>query len=583
MTLIGQVRAVRVLCEVAAQGSFSAAARSLGMTQSAVSQHVAALERESGLPLVERGTRPLELTEAGVVLVRHGRPVTTQLELAEQALAQISGRRAGRLRLGSFPTALTTFVPGALARLRERDPASCSPSSTTTCRGCCRGWSGGELDLAVVYENPALGDAPGRLDADPAFDDPYRVLLPAGHRLARRRSPLGCPTSRTRRGSGGGPVARGSGSCGTPAGPPGSSRARCSRPTTTGRCRPSSPPGWVSPSSPASPPSHPLAGVVVRDLVDQVPTRRIAVARRARRAGGAAGAGDDRDPARASPARSVDGTRRHHLAHDALELPLGSSQPARGEAGRRRRPRTLRSTARSARPVRPAPVRQVLAGRSSSVASRSSRAALALVLGHARPHRRHRAGSRAAGPPVGAATPGQRRPARGWCCTPTPASRRRGGRRGAARRATPSCRSRSAARRARRAGVRGLRRRVVAALAAGHPCPSWRAQHPDGLVERGHRSSKATPASVVVGRRGAGPTPSTSRPPESTSSAAAAFASAAGPRTTGSATVVARARSPLASTTLASATIPSSHGRWKARWSLADRAPNPSRPAVRAY
>ena len=73
MKLIGQVRAIRVLCEIAEQGSFSAAARSLGMTQSAVSQHVAALERETGLPLVDRGTRPVQLTEAGAVLVRHGR------------------------------------------------------------------------------------------------------------------------------------------------------------------------------------------------------------------------------------------------------------------------------------------------------------------------------------------------------------------------------------------------------------------------------------------------------------------------------------------------------------------------------
>ena len=78
--LIGQVRAIRVLCEVGAQGSFSLAARELGMTQSAVSQHVAALERAVGLPLVDRGTRPLELTGAGAVLVRHGRAVTAQLE-----------------------------------------------------------------------------------------------------------------------------------------------------------------------------------------------------------------------------------------------------------------------------------------------------------------------------------------------------------------------------------------------------------------------------------------------------------------------------------------------------------------------
>ena len=62
-----------MLAEVGARGSFSAAAEALHVTQSAVSQHVAALEREVGLPLVERGTRPVELTEAGHALTRHAR------------------------------------------------------------------------------------------------------------------------------------------------------------------------------------------------------------------------------------------------------------------------------------------------------------------------------------------------------------------------------------------------------------------------------------------------------------------------------------------------------------------------------
>ena len=190
--LIGQVRAIRVLCTVADDGSFSGAARSLGITQSAVSQHVAALEREAGLPLVDRGTRPLELTEAGAVLVRHGRMVIGQLDDAEQSLAELSGRRAGRLRLGSFPTALTTFVPEALARLRDANPELLLTVVDDHMQGLLPRLGTGELDLAVVYENPLLpGEALGRLTRVPLFDDPYRVVLPAGHRLARRRKRIG--------------------------------------------------------------------------------------------------------------------------------------------------------------------------------------------------------------------------------------------------------------------------------------------------------------------------------------------------------------------------------------------------------
>ncbi len=191
MKLIGQVRAVRVLCEVAEQGSFSAAARSLGMTQSAVSQHVAGLEREVGLPLVERGTRPLELTEAGAVVVRHGRAIATHLGNAEHALDEISGRLAGRLRVGSFPTALTTFVPSAIARFREEAPEVVLTMVDDHMQGLVPRLEHGELDLAVIYENPVLpGGVPAGLELVPLFDDPYRVLLPERHRLARRRNRL---------------------------------------------------------------------------------------------------------------------------------------------------------------------------------------------------------------------------------------------------------------------------------------------------------------------------------------------------------------------------------------------------------
>src|SRR3954453_12867720 len=116
------VRRLRVLSEVAAHGSFSAAAEALLLTQSAVSQHVAALERELGLALVERGTRPVQLTEAGFAWPRRATGLFARLDGAEQELAEIAGRRDGRLRFGSFPTALVTLVPHAFARFRADHP-----------------------------------------------------------------------------------------------------------------------------------------------------------------------------------------------------------------------------------------------------------------------------------------------------------------------------------------------------------------------------------------------------------------------------------------------------------------------------
>jgi DNA-binding transcriptional LysR family regulator len=184
----GHVRGIRALCEVAASGSFSAAADTLGLTQSAVSQHIAALERETGLPLVERGTRPTMLTEAGHALVRHGKAIIARLDGAEQDLAEIAGRRAGRLRFGSFPTALTTFVPAALARLRREHPAVALTVVDDHMQGLLPRLHG-ELDLAVVFDHETLPEvASGRQRRVPLFDDTYQAILPPGHRLSGRRA-----------------------------------------------------------------------------------------------------------------------------------------------------------------------------------------------------------------------------------------------------------------------------------------------------------------------------------------------------------------------------------------------------------
>src|SRR3954449_6015601 len=93
------VRRLRVLKEVAARGSFSAAAESLAYTQSAVSQQIAALEREAGLQLVERTARGVHLTDAGRVLVGHADVILRRLADAEAELEAMAGLRGGRLRL----------------------------------------------------------------------------------------------------------------------------------------------------------------------------------------------------------------------------------------------------------------------------------------------------------------------------------------------------------------------------------------------------------------------------------------------------------------------------------------------------
>src|SRR3954452_15102893 len=99
------VRRMRVLREVAHRGSFSAAAEALAFTQSAVSQQIAALEREAGTVLVQRSPRGVRLTEAGEALVRHADAILARLAEAEAELEAIAGLSGGAVRMGPLQSA----------------------------------------------------------------------------------------------------------------------------------------------------------------------------------------------------------------------------------------------------------------------------------------------------------------------------------------------------------------------------------------------------------------------------------------------------------------------------------------------
>src|SRR5919107_519663 len=117
------VRRMRVLREVAQRGSFSAAADALAFTQSAVSQQIAALEREAGTVLVQRSPRGVRLTEAGEALVRHTDAILARLAEAEAELEAIAGLKGGRLRMAAFESAGAALMPLAIAAFRERHPS----------------------------------------------------------------------------------------------------------------------------------------------------------------------------------------------------------------------------------------------------------------------------------------------------------------------------------------------------------------------------------------------------------------------------------------------------------------------------
>ena len=178
------VRRLRVLREVARQGSFSGAAEALGYTQPAISRHVATLEAETGAVLVTRVARGARLTDAGEVLVRHADTVLAQLEEAEAELRAVVGLQGGQLRLATFSSAGGSIVPLAIARFREAYAGVELHVEIVEGEEAFVRLRAGEIDVALSNLAEALED--DGIDRRWLFDDPMYVALPRGHALADR-------------------------------------------------------------------------------------------------------------------------------------------------------------------------------------------------------------------------------------------------------------------------------------------------------------------------------------------------------------------------------------------------------------
>lgn len=182
------VQRLRVLKEVAAQGSFSAAADALSYTQSAVSQAVATLEAETGATLIERDRRGVRPTVAGEALLGHADGIFARIDAAEDALASVLGVRGGRLRMASFPSAGATLMPLAVARFRAAHPEVQLSLAEGEPEDIAPRLRAGEFDLALLFEfrGAGAGKVTSGLRAVELREDPLHVVLPKGHALAAR-------------------------------------------------------------------------------------------------------------------------------------------------------------------------------------------------------------------------------------------------------------------------------------------------------------------------------------------------------------------------------------------------------------
>lgn len=179
------VRRLMVLRAVVTSGSVTAAATHLGYTPSAVSQQVAALERQAGVALLERIGRGVRATPAGRLLTEHAALIGAQVAAAETALADLRAGRAGRLAIRYFATAGASLIAPALAELRARHPAVGIDIRMTDPLDPLPEVEQGRADLAIVVRPP--GGRHAGLRMVHLCDDPYRAVLPTGHPLAAKR------------------------------------------------------------------------------------------------------------------------------------------------------------------------------------------------------------------------------------------------------------------------------------------------------------------------------------------------------------------------------------------------------------
>jgi len=182
------VKRLRILREVALRGSFSGAAEDLFLSQSAVSQQIATLEREVGMQLLDRTREGPKLTDAGRVLVRHAEAAIARLEEAERELAAIAGLEGGELRIASFPSASATLLTEAVSSFHGRYPKVRLTVAEAEPEVSLPRLRGGEIDLALSFDYPSVPASEERdLERTLVLTESMHLALPKSHALAGRQ------------------------------------------------------------------------------------------------------------------------------------------------------------------------------------------------------------------------------------------------------------------------------------------------------------------------------------------------------------------------------------------------------------
>ena len=177
-----EIRHLVTLDAIARTHSFSKAGDLLGYAQSAISQQMATLERCVGHKLIERpgGPRPVTLTMAGEVLLRHATEITARMGAAKADLDSLAAGEAGLLRIGTFQSASARLLPPTLVHFRDGWPGV-SVEVTNEAPGQLLDdlLRAGQIELA--FSDITQMTEP--LEAEHLITDPYVLIAPIDHPL----------------------------------------------------------------------------------------------------------------------------------------------------------------------------------------------------------------------------------------------------------------------------------------------------------------------------------------------------------------------------------------------------------------
>lgn len=187
LRLVIDVRRLRALRELADRGTIAAAADSLQLTASAVSQQLQALETELGRTLIEPHGRSVRLTPAAHVVLRHADAMLAEVERLESSLERLGDGRAGVVRVGGFSTAIAGLVVPALGSPRLTATDIELRITDIEAPACFTALARHELDVIISMEGATAPDADDpRIARHPLMADVLDVALPADHALLAR-------------------------------------------------------------------------------------------------------------------------------------------------------------------------------------------------------------------------------------------------------------------------------------------------------------------------------------------------------------------------------------------------------------